>query len=153
MGREARRNRSNRSEYASPASPEAGPISVTVRSKSPWGKLSEKLRSVAEPWTSRLDDDPPESTIKTIYTMASTIWNTSRLPDPAEQSAALREVRQLMAATLPDLPATAVQELLDEMYARAHQRHGDDPRIIVEVSVERRGDGGLHVAVASIDET
>lgn len=125
MGRGARRNRSKRSESSS-ASRDAGPVSVTLRSRSPWGKMSGKLQSVAEPWTSRLDDDPPESTITAIYRMANTIWNACRLPDPQERSAALEGGSQRMATALPDLPQVALQELFF-------------------------GVGNFHVSVASID--
>jgi hypothetical protein len=116
------------------------------------GHVWQKLQHVAEPWTRRLGDDPPESTMAAIYKMASTLWKVARLPDPAERSAALGGIWKLMAA-LPVLRPPALQELVDEMYARARQRLGDDPRIIAEVSGERRGEGEFHVAAVSIDET
>lgn len=153
MGSEARRNRSDCSERAFSVSSQVEPGAVTLRSRSPWGKMSEKLRVVAEPWISRLGDDLPRATVTGVYKMASTIWNTVRLPDPAGRSEALGEVRRLMAATLPDLPEAALQALVDEMYARAQQRYGDDPRLIAEVLVEKRGVGNYHVTAVSIDAT
>ena len=90
MGREARRNRLRHLEpTASMSSRGPGSESVTVRTGSPRGKMSEKLKFVAEPWTSQLGDDPPELAMTAVYKIASTIWNASRLPDPADRSKSL----------------------------------------------------------------
>ena len=152
MGWEARRNRSKRLEpTGSTPFPSAAPESVAVRTESPREKISEKLRSVAEPWTSQLGYDPPESAMTGIYKIASTIWNAVRLPDPAGRSKSLGEIRWLMVAALPHLPAAAVEELMDEMRVRAQDRFGDDPRVIAGVSVDRRDGGNFHVSVVSVD--
>jgi hypothetical protein len=82
-----------------------------------------------------------------IYQIVSTIWNACRLPDPAQRTIALGEVQQLMVTALPDLPAVAVQEL----FSLACNGHGDDPRIIANVLVERRDAGSFHVAAVSMD--
>ena len=152
MGWEARRKRLQHLEPTASTSPRgAGPESVTVRTASPRGKMSEKLKSMAQPWTSLLGDDPPESAMTAVYKIASTIWNASRLPDPADRAKSFGEIRRLMVATLPYLPAAAVEELMDEMCIRAQQHFGDDPRIIAEVAVEKRGAGNFHVSVVSVD--
>ena len=132
-----------------PSGTERGP--VTIRSKSPWGKMSEKLKSVAEPWTSRLSEDPPQSVMAAVYETTSLIWNASRLPDPTERSKTLLEVRRLMAEGLPDLPHAAFEELFSEMHNRASQTFSDDPRIVARISVEKRGRGDFHLAVASME--
>jgi len=152
MGREARRNRLNRLEpTASTSSRGAASESAAMHTGAPRGKMSEKLKSVAEPWTSQLGYDPPESAMTGVYKIASTIWNASRLPDPADRSKSFGEIRRLMVATLPHLPAAAVEELMAEMCVRAQDRFGDDPRVIAEVSVERRDAGNFHVSVVSVD--
>ncbi len=152
MGWEARRNRLKRvAPTGSTSFRGAASEAVAVRAGTPRAKMSEKLKSVAEPWTSQLGDDPPESAMTGVYKIASTIWNASRLPDPAGRSKSLGEIRRLMVATLPHLPAAAVEELMDEMCVRAQQRFCDDPRIIAEVSVERRGARSFHVTVVSVD--
>ena len=152
MGREARRNRLNRLEPTS-STPVRGaaPESAAAHTGAPRGKMSEKLKSVAEPWTSQLGHDPPESAMTAVYKIASTIWNASRLPDPADRTKSLFEIRRLMVATLPYLPPAAVEELMDEMCVRAQDRFGDDPRVIAEVFVERRDAGNFHVRVVSVD--
>ena len=152
MGREARRNRLNRSESTgSTSSHGAGSESVSASTGSPRGKMSEKLKCVAEPWTSQLGHDPPEFAMTAVYKIASTIWNASRLPDPADRSKSFGEIRRLMVATIPYLPAAVVEELVDEMRVRAQDRFGDDPRVIADVSVERRDAGNFHVRVVSVD--
>lgn len=152
MGWEARRDRLKPMEpTASTPARSAELESVAVRTASPRGKMSEKLKSMAQPWTSLLGDDPPESAMSAVYKIASTIWNASRLPDPADRAKTFCEIRRLMVATLPYLPAAAVEELVDEMCIRAQQHLVDDPRIIAEVSVERRGAGNFHVSVVSVD--
>ncbi len=45
-------------------------VEVTVRRKSPWGKMSEKLKSVAEPWVSRLSPNP--TAVEMTYERAKT---------------------------------------------------------------------------------
>jgi hypothetical protein len=113
--------------------------------------MSDKLKSVAEPWTSRLSPDPPEADVAFVYEASSLIWNASRLSDRPRQNKALREARRLIAQALPTLPPSAVESLIDEIFQRAIQLYPDDPRMIVRTSVERRGESGYHISVASLD--
>src|SRR5438132_8497767 len=142
MGREARRNRLNRLEpTGSTPSRGAAPESAAVHTGAPRGKMSEKLKSVAELWTSQLGYDPSESAMTAVYKIASTIWNASRQPDPADRSKSLSEILRLMVTILPNLPPAAVEGLMNEMCVRTQDRFGNDPRLIAEVSVERRDAG------------
>jgi hypothetical protein len=124
---------------------------LMVRTKSPWGKMSEKLKSVAEPWTNRIDGVQAAADMAFVYDVSSLIWNASRLRGPAERNRALKEAEAILGPSLPELPRRAVRDLIEEIHERARVLYPDDPRLIVRVSVEDRGKGDFHVMVASLD--
>jgi hypothetical protein len=151
MGREARRSRPRGESARSLLPPGMESDQVTIRRESPWGKMSEKLKAVAEPWTSRLGDDPSLSDMTAIYKTTSLIWNASRLPDPTEREKTLSEIRRLMTKALPDLPPAPLEQLIQDMHQRASEQYSDDPRIVARISVEQRGPCNFHVSAASME--
>ena len=131
--------------------PEDDDFEVRVRRKSPWGKMSDKLKSVAEPWVSRLSPNPTAVEMTVVYDVSSRIWNASRTRKPLKRASELKEVNLIMARLLPDLPLAERRRLIDAIYERAKTDHPDDPRFIVDVEVEDRGGGDFHVQVASAE--
>ena len=151
MGREARRKSPGHNGAEPPELRPRPKTEVVRRAVSPWGKMSDKLASVAAPWIERLGPAPPQSTMAFVYEVTGLIWNASRLPEPADMATALAEVRRVMVLALPDLSPTAVQELIDEILQRARDHYSDDPRLIAKTSVEDRGGGNYHISVASME--
>lgn len=151
MGREARRKSSGHDARETPEFRSRSKTKVVRRTVSPWGKMSDKLASVAEPWTQRLGPAPSRSTMTVVYEVTGLIWNASRLSEPADVASALTDIRHVLVRALPDLPPTAVQELLDEIFQRARDHYSDDPRLIARTAVEDRGGGNYHISVASME--
>lgn len=130
--------------------PAGDTVEVRVRKKSPWGPMSDKLKHVAEPWTSRLGPNPDQTTMTVLYEVSSLIWNASRVQQAVKRSAELKEVNRILAQVLPQLSLAERGELVQTIVDRARTDYPDDPRFIAEVDVQDLGGGNFHVSVASM---
>lgn len=126
-------------------------VEVTLRKKSPWGPMSDKLKVVAEPWASRLGPNPSQVALTVVYELSSMIWNASRVRQAFRRSAELKEVHRIMAQMLPELSLAERRDLVQTIYDRAKAEYPDDPRLIVEIDVEDLGGGDFHVTAASVE--
>jgi len=125
-------------------------VKARVRRTSPWGSMSEKIKSIAEPWTSQLGPDATLPQMAAVYGVCGMIWNVSRPQPSPRRAAALKEVQVCLAQVFPGLSLAQRGSLVQTICERAQTDYPDDPRFIANVDVEERGGGDFHVMVASL---
>ncbi len=102
-------------------------------------KISDKIADVAQPWVQRLGWDPSLDAMQTVHLLAMAVWNARRTsPTPLEEegSTPTQQLNRLLRGCLPGLPQGEVRSLMREMIERA-SRYDDDPRMVLNVQVER----------------
>lgn len=112
-------------------------------------KVSEILGDVAYPWVNKLGADPPIEVMRAIFGVVADIWNASREPSHDVQDRRIAEITDLLEQSLPGLTRQQVEDLMTEMYATALFRYDDDPRIVVEVTVEPQAAGKFNILAVS----
>jgi hypothetical protein len=115
-------------------------------------KISDKIADVAQPWVQRLGCDPSLDAMQTVHLFAMAVWNARRAsltPLEEEGSIPMQQLNRLLRECLPDLSQGEVRSLMRQMIERA-SRYDDDPRMVLNVQLERLGESRFKVnAVAA----
>ena len=94
--------------------------------------------------------DPPVEAMKTVFTFAAEIWNASRGCERPVEKRRLAEITDKMGMVLPELSRHEVEDLVTRMHGFSVIRYGEDPRVVVDIDVQRLGPDRFHVLAAGM---
>lgn len=113
------------------------------------GKMSEVVVNLARPWIDRFGPSPQLPAVEFAYQACGLLWNVSRLTNtPGREDQFQRVLREVTAAA-PMGTRTEVRGFVETAYRRAVGMRPQDQRLIVDMTVEDRGNGDFHLLVAS----
>ncbi len=105
------------------------------------GKMSDQLKAYARPLLDQFS--PTLENANAVLRLSAVLWNLATIDIPLLREDAVEEV-----AAGFELPRERAEALVETMIARRRTLFADEPRMIVDLSVEDRG-ATFHLNVAS----
>ncbi len=111
-------------------------------------RMSDALEQVARPFLDSMPEGIGLNGIRNAFLLVTAVWNAAVTHPPEETEPALQELARMFAKASPQLEERMLP-FLRLMAERKRQLFPQDDRLVMDVNIEKQGDG-FYITAASV---